>query len=102
MGHRAGPRFSETVALPGEATPEEDLSQYPKHETEALGQLKLHTHGITSLDFSPDGKLLCSIGQDPYHLVGICTPHEQVAEYRWMSSARLVYVIPRDVMETLI
>ena len=67
----AGPRFSEAVVLPGEMVPHEDLSGYPKPATEALGQLKLHTHGITSLDFSPDGKLLCSIGQDPYHLVGI-------------------------------
>ena len=66
----AGPRFSEKVLKPGDA-PETDDSKYPLSETTGLGQLKLHTHGITSLDFSPDGKLLCSIGQDPYHLVGI-------------------------------
>lgn len=36
-----------------------------------LSNLQLHTRGVVSLDFSGDGKLLCSVGMDDYHMVGI-------------------------------
>ena len=67
----AGPVNSHLDVLPGFEPETDDDVKYPLEECTALGELKLHTHGISSLDFSPDGKLLCSVGQDPYHTVGI-------------------------------
>jgi len=43
---------------------------YPK-EAAGLCELHLHTRAVVSLDFSADGKVLCSVGSDAYHTVAL-------------------------------
>ena len=61
-------------AAPWENTiPPEDGEEAPTYPSppEQLCNLELHLRGIKSLEFSPDGKLLCSVGEDDYHTVAI-------------------------------
>ena len=46
--------------------PDVEGQEYPLKETQPLGTLMLHSRGICALDFSGDGKLLCSVGTDDY------------------------------------